>query len=167
MKKEYKFEKGMQFTISQPSLIRNYLEIKRSDETVAILKAINLFKNDVLLEGEWGEWEFYRESVLKSEISIRPCGYELPTAFFQKEFFNCGGTLKLPRGLHFYIQLHPFKKYHELLYGNERLILYKQKSSIKKKKLEIIIEKENDKLNKNPWVAAFPVYLIQASRNNL
>jgi hypothetical protein len=167
MKKEYKFEKGMQFAISQPSLMKNYLEIKRSDETVAILKAINLFKNDVLLEGEWGEWEFYRESVWKSEISIRPCGYELPTAFFHKEFFNSGETLKLPMGLHFYIQLHPFKKYHELLYGNERLILYKQKSSIKKKKLEIIIENENDKLNKNSWVAAFPVYLIQASRNNL
>ncbi|AFN74333.1 hypothetical protein MROS_1094 [Melioribacter roseus P3M-2] len=166
MKKEYKFEKGTQFTVIQPSITKNRLEIRLQEETVALLKATNIFKNDVLLEGDWGEWEFYRESIWKSDIAIRPYGLELPTAFFDKEFFNSGGTLKLPMGFRFYIQMHPFKKYHELLYGNERLILYKQKSSIKKKKLEIIIEKENDKLNKNAWVAAFPVYLIQASRNN-
>ncbi len=165
-KKEYKFEKGMRFTAIQTPITKKYLEIKLGDKLVASLKRTNILRNTFLLEGQWGDWEFYRESIWKSDISIRPYGFDLPTAFFNKKFLKTAGTLKLQMGLQFFIQMHPFKKYHELILDNDRLILYKQKIGLIKRSVEIIVEKENHKINENPWVVAFPLYLIQASKNN-
>ncbi|MGK9476940.1 hypothetical protein [Melioribacter sp. OK-6-Me] len=165
-KKEYKFEKGMRFTVNQQSVINRNLEIKLEEELIAGLKRTGFLKNNFLLEGKWGEWEFYRESIWKSDISIRPYGFDLPTAFFYKEFFKNKGTLKLPMGLHFSIALNPFKKYDELFYGNDKLVLYKQNISLKSKSIDIIITNASEKINKNPWVVAFPVYLIHAFKSN-
>ncbi|MBI1937018.1 MAG: hypothetical protein HYS25_02740 [Ignavibacteriales bacterium] len=151
---------GKQLKLIQPSLFKNYYELKSGDELLAALSQPKFLSTNAVTSGSFGEWEFYKPSFWRLDAAVREKYKELPIAKFVREGFKQRGIIELPRGERLNLIFKKFGFSFEI--QNEMgfaLVRFKKNFSFKTN-IDIQLEKTSELLNKYPWVMLLACYIV-------
>ena len=138
--------------IIQPSVWKRFYELRFKDETIGTMQLSGLFDQRAIIKFEKESYEIYKESFWKKEILIRKEGFELPIAKYEDKLFSRTGTVKLNGGHSVRIKFYAFKSKYEIISEKEDLLVsFKNRVSFKHQ-TDVIIEKESEPVDKNPWL---------------
>lgn len=151
---------GKTLILAQTSYWKCKHELKDGDKVIASYDSAGIFTSRSFIEGDLGNWEFYRPGFWKSSVAVREAGKELPIASYECKCFGGKGTVNLPMGGKLFIVFYSFKRYFEIQneYG-ERLVLFTPKFSWGGEKTDVVIEKKSELVDKYPWVIMLVCYL--------
>jgi len=151
--------------IHQPSIWKNFYELKNGDEVLGTIRAPRVFSFAMLFKMGNSEWEIYRPSFWKSEVAVRQAGYEMPYATYKQKAFKKSGVVELFKGERFIIEYKLFKGgYNIQNTSGEYLVTFTEKVSFKDR-TEFQIEKKSELLDKYPWVVALAWYISQQKKH--
>ena len=151
---------GETLKLIEPSMMKQVCELRDGDSVVASIKSPKVFGSMMITGGEFGNWKIYKPSFWKSSLAIREQGKELPLASFKRKAFSSKGTVYLPVGEQFQIVFHAFKSHIELFNSSgERLVLFTPRFSWGGEKIDVVVEKKSELLDKYPWVVMLVWYL--------
>ncbi len=155
---------GGNLTIVQPSMWKNYFELKHDDEVIGTIRSSKFFGLNMIFKMDNKEWEIYHPGIWKSEIAIREQGYEMPFAKYLRDGFKNKGTIYLPRGeqLRTIFKLFTGSYWIETLSG-QCLVSFEDRVSLKER-TRIFIEQKSELLDKNPWVVPLAWYISLRKR---
>ena len=156
---------GETLNLVQPSVWKNNYEIKHGDELIGtvLLKGFGFRLIVKILEDEW---EIYRPSFWKSEISIKEKGRENPSATYKRKLFSREGIVSLSMGHKLIIKLGLLRSGYGIYTTNGScLASLKDKISLKEK-TEINIDSNSELLDKYPWVIVLAWYLSKQRRRS-
>ena len=155
---------GESLIIYQPSVWKNYYELKHGDKVLGTIRQPKVFSHRILFKLDTHEWEIYFPKFWKSEIAIRESGFQLPYANYKRDDFKTNGTLYLPRGYKLKFVFKIFRGGYRI--ENESgmcLVSFKDKISFRSK-TEITIEQKLELLDKYPWSIVLIWYISYRRR---
>ena len=150
---------GQTLIFMQPSVWKNYYELKCNDEILAVVNSVKLFGLKLDIELFDNKWTLYRPSIWRSEVAIRETNKTYPIAKYRKEKFKLHGFVELPKGQKLKIAFKLFKNIFEMRSSSDELLVsFKGKVKFKET-IEISLEKRSDVIDKYPWVIILACYL--------
>ena len=155
---------GKTLMLIQPSIWKRSFELRDGSEVIGSLTYSKFFsvKADVKIFDT--KFEFYEPKWWKNIIEIREAGNELPIANYKPPSFKRTGKLELPQGESISLSSTFFRTTLEISDKyNARLILFKSKFAFKSK-VEVLIEKRSEVLDKYPWVVWLIYYVLLNQR---
>ncbi len=156
---------GKKLEYRQISFFKRHYELKYDEIILVTTQITGFFGQSVIVSIAGKGWEIYKPSFWKSEIAVRPKGYEMPIASFTKKSFGKTGTIELSKGNSLKILFPTFKPKIEIQTA-EGIILI----SIKFKfafieKAEILIENKSEILDENPWIIPLVIFVAIENRH--
>jgi len=150
---------GETLTIYQPSIWKNFYELKHGDNILGTINQPKIFSRRILFKFDNHEWEIYFPKFWKSEIAIRESGFQLPYATYKRDNFKMNGTLFLPRGERLKFVFKMFKGGYRIENNSGiSLVSFKDKFALKST-TEIKIEQPSELLDKYPWAIVLIWYI--------
>lgn len=155
---------GETLTIHQPSVWKNYYELRHGDKILGTIRHPKIFSSRIIFKYGNHEWEMYFPKLWKSEIAIRESGFQLPYATYKRDTFKMRGTVYLPRGARLKFVYKMFRGGYQIQDESERcLVSFKEKVSFKTK-TELTVEQNSELINKYPWAITLIWYIAYRRR---
>lgn len=157
---------GEEIKFVQPSFLKRVYELRAEEEVIGTMQQKGFFGMTWYVTMLGKNFEIYRPSFWRSEVSIREAGYEMPFATFKRDGLRSRGTVALPMGTNFKIVPHLFKKFCEITNEQDEVFVrIKMKIAIGDK-AEVTIEKKSEVIDKYPWIVmlAYIVAIEQSRR---
>ena len=157
---------GEEIGFVQPSFFKRAHELRAGDELIGSFQQKGFFGMTWYVTMLGKNFEIYRPSFWRSEVSIREAGYEMPFATFKRDGLRSRGTVALPMGTNFKIVPHLFKKFCEITNEQDEVFVrIKMKIAIGDK-AEVTIEQKSEVIDKYPWIVmlAYIVAIEQSRR---
>jgi hypothetical protein len=155
---------GETIFIHQPSVWKNYYELKFGEDVLGTIRSKGFFGTNMFFKFGNDEWQIYRPSFWKSEIAIRESGFQLPYATYKRDTLKLRGTLYLPRGARLKFIFKVFRGGYEIQDESENtLVRCKDKASLRTK-TDIVIERDSELINKYPWAIILIWYISYKRR---
>ena len=157
---------GKEIKFVQPSFLKRVHELRAEEEVIGTMQQKGFFGMTWYVTMLGKNFEIYRPSFWRSEVSIREAGYEMPFATFKRDGLRSRGTVALPMGTNFKIVPHLFKKFCEITNEQDEVFVrIKMKIAIGDK-AEVTIEKKSEVIDKYPWIVmlAYIVAIEQSRR---
>jgi hypothetical protein len=155
---------GKTLLLVQPSIMKRVFELRDGNEIIGTLTYPKFFSVQADVKIFDTKWEFYEPRWWRNIIEIREAGKELPIASYKPPSFKRTGKLELPQGESISLSSTFFRTTLEISDKyNSRLIMFKSKFAFKSK-VEVLIEKRSDVLDKHPWVVWLIYYVLLNQR---
>lgn len=157
---------GETLTIYQPSVWKNFYELKCGDKILGTIIQPKIFSHRILFKVDIHEWEIYFPKFWKSEIAIRESGFQLPYATYKRDGMKMNGTLFLPRGERLKFVYKIFKGGYRIEnQSGITLVSFKDKIAFRST-TEIKIEQSSELLDRYPWAIVLIWYISYRRRQS-
>lgn len=157
---------GQTLEIIQPSIWKNYFEIRYNDQILGNIKTHGWFGSILMVEFFGKEWEIYRPSFWLSEIDIREKGKENPFASYKRKLFSREGFVHLPKGKRLKIKLGIFRSTYDIYNMMGKCVVSLRDKVIFKSVTEVKIEESSEILDEYPWVIVLAWNLARQGRKS-
>ena len=153
-----------QIQLVQPSIWKRVYQLRSGETVLMTMTYPKLFSTLAVVEGFGKTWEFQKPSIWKSNLEIKKKGNQLPFAKFSVEKWGRGGTFELPNGERIEYIFKIWKSVNELYSQQKNKLISFKRVSLWKTSINVMIERESELIEKNPWIIMVVYYVMLERR---